>query len=47
VSISAKSEREEIHEFVCDLARRAGELQLSRYENPGEEREKAPKDLVT
>ncbi|MGF1472063.1 MAG: inositol monophosphatase family protein [Rubrobacteraceae bacterium] len=38
---------EEFHEFVCDLALRAGELQLSRYENPGEIREKAPKDLVT
>jgi myo-inositol-1(or 4)-monophosphatase len=37
----------EVHEFVCDLARRAGELQLSRYENPGKVREKAPKDLVT
>ena len=29
------------------MARRAGELQLSRYENPGEIREKAPKDFVT
>jgi myo-inositol-1(or 4)-monophosphatase len=29
------------------LARRAGELQLSRYQNPGEVREKAPKDFVT
>ncbi len=38
---------EEIHEFVCDLARRAGELQLSRYENPGKVKEKGPKDLVT
>lgn len=38
---------EEVHEFVCDLARRAGELQLSRYQNPGEIREKAPKDIVT
>ena len=38
---------EEIHEFVCDLARRAGALQLSRYENPGKVREKGPKDLVT
>ena len=38
---------EEIHEFACDLARRAGELQLSRYENPGKVREKGPKDLVT
>ncbi|MDQ4105748.1 MAG: inositol monophosphatase [Actinomycetota bacterium] len=38
---------EEFHEFVCDLALRAGELQLSRYERPGEITEKAPKDLVT
>ena len=38
---------EEVHEFVCDLARRVGELQLSRYERPGEIHEKAPKDLVT
>ncbi len=30
-----------------DLARRTGELQLSRYQDPGEIREKAPKDLVT
>jgi myo-inositol-1(or 4)-monophosphatase len=37
----------QLHEFVCDLARRAGELQLSRYENPGKIREKAPKDIVT
>jgi len=29
------------------VARRAGELQLSRYQNPGEIREKAPKDFVT
>jgi fructose-1,6-bisphosphatase/inositol monophosphatase family enzyme len=29
------------------VARRAGELQLSRYRNPGEVREKAPKDFVT
>jgi myo-inositol-1(or 4)-monophosphatase len=29
------------------VARRAGELQLSRYHNPGEVREKAPKDFVT
>ncbi len=39
--------REQVHEFVCDLARRVGELQLSRYERPGEIHEKAPKDLVT
>ena len=38
---------EELHGFVCDLALRAGELQLSRYENPGEITEKAPKDVVT
>lgn len=37
----------ELHDFVRDLARRTGELQLSRYTNPGEVREKAPKDLVT
>jgi myo-inositol-1(or 4)-monophosphatase len=47
VNTSARSEPEELHEFVCDLARRAGELQLSRYENPGRVTEKAPKDLVT
>ena len=29
------------------MARRAGELQISRYRNPGEVREKAPKDFVT
>ena len=29
------------------MARRAGELQISRYHNPGEVREKAPKDFVT
>jgi myo-inositol-1(or 4)-monophosphatase len=29
------------------VARRAGDLQLSRYQNPGEVREKAPKDFVT
>ena len=38
---------EELHGFVCDVARRAGELQLSRHEDPGEVREKAPKDFVT
>ena len=38
---------EELHYFVCDLARRTGELQLSRYDDPGEIKEKAPKDLVT
>jgi fructose-1,6-bisphosphatase/inositol monophosphatase family enzyme len=39
--------REQIHEFVRDLARSAAELQLSRYERPGEITEKKPKDLVT
>jgi myo-inositol-1(or 4)-monophosphatase len=29
------------------VARRAGELQRSRYRNPGEVKEKAPKDFVT
>lgn len=38
---------EELHEFVCEVARRAGELQLSRYDDPGMVREKAPKDIVT
>lgn len=38
---------ERLHDFVRDLARRTGELQLSRYTRPGEIREKAPKDLVT
>jgi len=38
---------EELHAFVCEVARRAGELQLSRYEDPGEVKEKAPKDFVT
>jgi myo-inositol-1(or 4)-monophosphatase len=38
---------QEVHEFACDLALGAGEIQLSRYERPGEVREKAPKDLVT
>jgi fructose-1,6-bisphosphatase/inositol monophosphatase family enzyme len=38
---------EEFHEFVCDVALRAGDLQLSRYDRPGEIREKAPRDLVT
>jgi myo-inositol-1(or 4)-monophosphatase len=41
------SDNDELHEFVCDLARRAGQLQLSRYEDPGRVREKAPKDIVT
>jgi myo-inositol-1(or 4)-monophosphatase len=47
VNTSGRSDPDEIHGFVCDLARRAGELQLSRYENPGRVREKAPKDIVT
>ncbi len=47
MSTSGRSDPEELHEFVCDLARRAGELQLSRYEDPGTVREKAPKDIVT
>ena len=38
---------EELHSFLRDLAHRTGELQLSRYEDPGEIKEKAPKDLVT
>ncbi|MDQ3376593.1 MAG: inositol monophosphatase, partial [Actinomycetota bacterium] len=41
------SDSREVHEFACDIARRAGELQLSRAENPGEIVEKAPKDVVT
>jgi myo-inositol-1(or 4)-monophosphatase len=47
VNTSARSDPEEIHEFVCDLARRAGELQISRYDDPGKISEKAPKDIVT
>jgi myo-inositol-1(or 4)-monophosphatase len=47
VNTSARSDPEEIHEFVCDLARRAGELQLSRYDDPGKISEKGPKDIVT
>lgn len=43
----ATPSREEIHGFVRDLARSAAELQLSRYERPGEISEKKPKDLVT
>lgn len=38
---------QDLHAFVCDVARRAGELQRSRYRNPGEVKEKAPKDFVT
>ena len=37
----------EVNEFARDIARRAGELQLSRAENVGEIVEKAPKDVVT
>jgi fructose-1,6-bisphosphatase/inositol monophosphatase family enzyme len=37
----------EVHEFARYIARRAGELQLSRAENVGEIIEKAPKDVVT
>ncbi len=47
MSTSARGAPGEIHEFVCDLARRAGELQLSRYRDPGTVSEKGPKDLVT
>ncbi len=38
---------EKLHAFIRDLARRTGELQMSRYQDPGEIKEKAPKDLVT
>lgn len=38
---------DDLHGFVCEVARRAGELQLSRYQDPGDIREKAPRDLVT
>jgi fructose-1,6-bisphosphatase/inositol monophosphatase family enzyme len=46
-SSATEASSEELRRFVRDLARQAGELQLSRYERPGEIREKAPKDLVT
>ncbi|HZY66288.1 MAG: inositol monophosphatase [Actinomycetota bacterium] len=46
-SSNSRETPEKIHEFVCDLARRAAELQLSRYEKPGTIHEKAPKDVVT
>ncbi|MCA3748737.1 MAG: hypothetical protein IN808_06310, partial [Rubrobacter sp.] len=48
-STSGRAEEapEELHRFVCEIARRAGELQLSRYEDPGRVREKGPKDIVT
>lgn len=42
-----EASREELHGFVRDIARSAAELQLSRYERPGEISEKKPKDLVT
>jgi fructose-1,6-bisphosphatase/inositol monophosphatase family enzyme len=45
--VSAGGSPEELDRFVRDLARRTGELQLSRYADPGEIREKGPKDLVT
>ncbi len=41
------SDSKEVLDFACDIARRAGELQLSRAENVGEIVEKAPKDVVT
>jgi myo-inositol-1(or 4)-monophosphatase len=44
---SPEASPEELHRFVCDLARQVGEFQLSRYEKPGEITEKGPKDLVT
>ena len=47
MSTSGASPEEELHSFVRELARRTGELQLSRYGDPGEVNEKAPKDLVT
>jgi myo-inositol-1(or 4)-monophosphatase len=47
VSTSGASPEEELHSFVRELARRTGELQLSRYGDPGKVNEKAPKDLVT
>jgi myo-inositol-1(or 4)-monophosphatase len=46
-SPEAGASPEELHSFVRDLARRTGDLQLSRYDDPGEIKEKAPKDLVT
>lgn len=45
--MNTSTSTDELHEFVRDLAQRAGELQLSRYERPGKITEKAPKDLVT
>ena len=46
-SFETETSFEEIYRFVRDLARRTGELQLSRYQQPGEIKEKAPKDLLT
>lgn len=37
----------ELNEFVREVARLAGELQLSRLDSPGDIREKQPKDIVT
>lgn len=37
----------ELRAFLRDVTRRAGTLQLERYQDPGEIREKSPKDLVT
>jgi myo-inositol-1(or 4)-monophosphatase len=45
--INPEASSEELDHFIRDLARRTGELQLSRYQEPGEIKEKAPKDLVT
>jgi fructose-1,6-bisphosphatase/inositol monophosphatase family enzyme len=44
---SSEVSSEELLSFVRGLARETGELQLSRYADPGEIKEKAPKDLVT
>ncbi len=44
---ASSASSEELNRFVRDLACRTGELQLSRYQDPGEIKEKAPKDLVT
>lgn len=45
--MSRGKREDDLHAFACDLARRSGELQLSRYNRPGKVREKAPKDPVT
>jgi myo-inositol-1(or 4)-monophosphatase len=47
VSTSSSSADTALHEFLRDVAYRTGRLQLERYEDPGEVREKRPKDLVT